>query len=161
MKKEYLTQRLEAIHAMPNYLRVLSTLTDKSILRDDLISLADTISLLDKMKDLRSQASQKIEIEFAQKKSKDFSKFIHALTVSKEMPVYVWSEGASVCGLFKTHSLQDINFNFEYGIDGNGVFSFISSDLKDELLLDFYETSDGKRMIKIEVFGNTWAKVKF
>jgi hypothetical protein len=161
MKNTTLAQRLEAIHAIKNYLQVLSILTKRPVKKEDLISLEKTLEIIDKSKLIRALASKNFEIDFEDRTSDQFKNFIENLDENKRSPIFIWSKGANSCGLFQVSSLLEINFDFEYEIDGNGVFIFTSADLQDQLLVDFYENNEGQRKMKIEIYGNLWSKTNY
>ncbi len=159
MKNVNLAQRLEAIHAIKNYLQVLSILTNRAVKKEDLTSLEKSLEIIAKHEYIRTLPNMKFEIGFEGRSSDQFKNFIRNLEKTKQSPIFIWSKGANSCGLLQVSSLFEINFEFEYEIDGNGVFVFTSDDLQDELLIDFYENNEEQRMMKIEVYGHLWSKI--
>jgi hypothetical protein len=156
-----LAQKLQALHALKNYLFVLSELTQREVKKSDLISLEETIEITQRAKPIRESPVRRFEIDFNAKNTGRFKAFIGNLAKAKPQPVYVWSDGASVCGYFQVSSLLEIDFGFAYKIDVNGVFVFMSQDLKDELLIDFYENQTGERRLIVEVYGQVWPTIEY
>jgi len=57
--------------------------------------------------------------------------------------------------------LQEINFHFAFDINREGIFSLLTGDLRNGLLLDFSEEAVGVRTLEIELSGENWGLANY
>ncbi|MDB3935502.1 hypothetical protein N9383_02140, partial [Granulosicoccus sp.] len=98
---------------------------------------------------------------FADRSSERFKNFVKRLNDANPFPVYLWSPRTIDCGALLVPSLNVISFDFEFKVNDEGIFVFLSSDLLDKLLLDFFTQTNGEQRLKIETQGTTWGRVTY
>lgn len=65
--------------------------------------------------------------------------------------VYIFTSLSRDCGAVLIDSIIYFNFNFNFMDDHSGIITLISSDVKNKILLDFYE-EDGLQYLEIESY---------
>ena len=126
----------------------------------DLLSIEKTRMNIEKSKNLDRMVLLKKTIPFAEKSSEKFKKYISLLQKANPAGVYIWLERTSICGTTIISSLKDINWGFDFNCSKNGVVEFVSTDLQDKILFDFFE-EDGEQLLEIEVQGTNWPKINW
>jgi hypothetical protein len=102
----------------------------------------------------------RFEIPFGQKSDKRFKGFIERLTAANPSSIYLWTAYATDCGALKLGSLSSVDFEFAFDASEQGIFSLLTTDSADRLLLEFHE--DGGRLIlDVEVQGEHWSMIHF
>jgi hypothetical protein len=147
---------------LKQYLEELSVLTARTVHADELGSLEHAAAM--------QSSAQKYNVEpdvvvyrtrFADKSSEQFKKFIRGLRDANSSAIYVWTPRTIDCGAFLVPSLDDVNFDFDFNINSEGILVFVTSDLEDRLTLDFSATSNGEHVLRIETQGMNWPKVRY
>ena len=127
-----------------------------------------SLSSLEEMEEIRKRSLHLKDIDeieytanFSVKNSYRFKKFIANLSKANNSPVYIWTERANSCGLYKAASINAIDFTFGFELNTEGIIAFTTEDTNNELLLDFYRDSKERETIEIEVKGKDWHSVSF
>jgi hypothetical protein len=141
------------------YLLELKKLTGTNIDSAMLCSL-DEVERIRKNTDIATNSNNFI-INFGDKNSDRFEKFIKNLGKANSHPVYVWTQSANLFGLYKADSISAIDFAFSFDINTSGIVTFLTEDLNDELLLDFYYDSQNQEMLEVELKGRNWSSITF
>jgi len=127
---------------------------------DALLPLEIVSEIGTKAKPLRESHHAKYEIEFDVKSSPEFRLYVQKLANANSSPIYIWTSRSNALGPCKIDSILDFNFDFEFGVNKEGIIVLLSSDLKDEIILDFsHDSVSGKDMLEIELFGENWPHV--
>lgn len=58
-------------------------------------------------------------------------------------------------------TFQDVNFSFPFELNNEGIVVFLSTDLKDKLLLDFYINPTGNMVLEVEGQGLNWSNINY
>lgn len=129
---------------------------------------ANELGSLDQAAEMRVAAQKfvaqplaRYEIKFSERKSERFRKFLQGLTDANPSSVYVWTEHTIDCGALLVASLAEINFDFDFAINDEGILAFTTSDLADSLLLDFSRTPAGEQVMMVETQGPNWASAVY
>ena len=145
---------------LSRYLHELSSLIGRSIEADELGAPVGATAIREEVGlKFGSLPTQSSIISFSERCSGRFNGFIQRLGELNPLPVYVWTPRTVSCGTFLVSSLASINFNFDFDINEEGMLVFLSSDLKDKLLLDFSRLSAGNQIMTIETQGERWGRV--
>ena len=142
------------------YLRKLSILIGRSVYEDQLLSVDETKTLKNKPIFWTDKSRYKFSIGFENKDKKIFKKYIAKLDKENKSTIYIWINHVDECGLCVIHSLEEINWDFPYDIDQNGVIVFTDSNKKNMLLIDFYTDMNNKKLMEVEVAGLNWSRVR-
>ena len=129
--KQYLSEYQEVINIM--------TKNDFKIL-----SIVETDKLIEKESKLKLRFSKKILFN-----DKEELKSIIFNNFNTNDSVYIFTSLSRDCGAVLIDSI--IYFNFNFMDDHSGIISLISSDVKNKILLDFYE-EDGLQYLEIESY---------
>lgn len=146
---------------MKRYLEELGVLTGRSVQADELGSLAEAAAMRMAAQRAAAQSPTPCEIKFSERRSERFRKFLRSLTDANPSSVHVWTPRTIDCGALLVPSLGAIKFDFEFGINDEGILVFTTSDLADKLLLDFSSTPAGEQVLTVETEGPNWARVVY
>jgi len=155
-----LTQRRIRKQHMPTHLKELQALTGRVVCADELESLDQLYEMQSHLKEIEENEIVTWDIPFSDRNSGRFKGFIERLKKANPSPIYIFAENSDSCGTLLTPSLDDINFNFEFSING-GLLEFIASDYRDCLLLDFSLSDTGEKLMGIIRRGKNWSKVDY
>lgn len=154
------TKRRQKLH-LKRYLEELGALIGRVVKAEELGSLEEVAAMRQAAQRFIGQPTAKYEINFSDRRSERFKKFLKNLTVANRLAIYVWTPHTIDCGALLVDSLDAISFDFEFAINDDGVLSFMTSDLRDRLLVDFSSTSTGEQVMRIEIQGANWTKVVY
>lgn len=143
------------------YLEELSALTGRRVQADELGSIEQAASIREDCQRFSTQASRVIEIPFSDRSSERFEKFVQGLSKANSASVYVWTPRTISCGTFLMPSINAVRFAFDFAVNTEGIFVFVTSDLKDRLLLDYSDSPAGGRIMKVETQGTNWVGVTY
>lgn len=143
------------------YLSELALLINQGINESDLSSLAEVDDTRRKASFLNGFPVSKFVISFNEKVTEKFRRFIDALYQANDSEVYIWTKRTNVCGLYKIESIRNINLDFPFEINNEGILVFLSADFKDKLLFDFSLDSNGNHMLEIEMQGQNWSDINY
>jgi hypothetical protein len=152
-----LRQRLH----LGRYLAELSALLGRPVQADELGSVEQVASLSVSAQSFLGRPVTRHEINFAEKSSERFSKFVEGLTDANSSPVYVWTPRTIDCGALLVPCLATIKFDFDFAINDEGILVFTTSDMVDRLLLDFSSTPAGEQVMTVETQGPNWANAVY
>lgn len=141
------------------YLSVLSTLSGRFVVEEELMSLSSTQSLSEKLRIQPPDGCVKATVPFSALRLASFREFLAQLSALSRTPVVIWVDGALACGALAVGSFCQISFDFVFGAIPGGVLVISSSDGTDSMLLDFECTAQGDRIVQIELRGATWSNV--
>jgi hypothetical protein len=144
-----------------SYLLELKEFTGVDVKREFLSSVEDVKKIIKKTLLLKDTNKNKFAIDFSEKTSERFKTFIANLKKANNSPVYIWTEKSNVCGLYKVASIDAVNFAFRFDLSPEGIVEFVTEDLSDRLLLDYYYDSDDREMLEFEWQGKHWHSISF
>lgn len=126
------------------YLEELRQLFSFGVAERDILSLNDSEAILELKGKKQRILISKCVLPFSDRdKAKQILQAYDFLIAA---PYYLWVDYSEKCGLVKIPSLESFHWNFDWGIDSNGIFSFTDLSLKREIVLDFYE-DDGRKLL--------------
>ncbi len=145
------------------YLDELEIFCGKRPQEYELISLNETESIRAKSASIIDKGSRKFHINFDEKGSVQFEKFITDLHEGNSSQIYVWTPLSDSCGLFKVSSILDFNFDFPFDVHDDGLIALFTDDFEDEIILDFsYDQEESsKKILEIELHGRNWPAIDF
>ena len=158
------TERKRKIQLKTNivaYLSQLKQLTRINVVSEDLLSLSETAEITKRSSHLEKLDKICFTTNFEFKNSERFKRFITNLSKANNSLVYIWLEKTNYCGLYKAASINDIDFSFRFDLDPNGIIVFMTEDLNNRLLLDFYRDWEERETIEIKIQGKQWYCVAF
>jgi hypothetical protein len=85
---------------------------------------------------------------------------VDALEKSSPEKVYLWCPLTNVCGLLPPVPIREVNFQFPFEINREGMIVLLGQDLSNKLLLDFSE-DEGRRTMEVELSGPQWGAIEF
>ena len=154
-------QKIEYKKNLAPYLLELKQLTRTDVSSESLISIEDTEKILKESLHLKNADRNNFILDFSEKNSERFKKFIANLSRANNISVYIWMPKSNMCGLYKANSLNTIDFSFPFNINSEGIIEFFTEDLKNELLFDYYYDADDREMLEIEWQGEHWNSVSY
>lgn len=144
-----------------SYLSELTVIINQYVSEIDLSSLSDVEDARRKAVSLNDFPVSKFIIPFNEKATEKFRSFIDALYQANDSEVYIWTKRTNVCGLYKIKSIRNINIDFPFEINDEGILVFLSADFKDRLLFDFSLDSNGNKILEIEMQGRNWSGINY
>jgi hypothetical protein len=155
-----ISNKLALRKSLTEYLLELKQITGENVKTDSLSS----VESLERIREaslavFQNMNKSKFIVRFDEKDSKKFKDFIANLSKANSSSVYIWTNRANLHGLCKIASINSIDFSFPFNINPDGVIVFLTEDLKDKLLLDFYRDSKEQEILEIELQGENWASV--
>jgi len=155
-----LTQRLLRNQHMKSHLSELKSLVGRAVREDELESLEHLSRMKSQLKGIETNESIDMDIPFSDRNSDRFRLFLNKLKKKNPSGIYIFAENSDSCGTLFVPSLNEINFNFDFSING-GVLSFITSDYSNCLTLDFSVSNSGEEVMDIIRQGREWSKVDY
>lgn len=136
-------------------------LSGRTIREDELLPLDLTPSIRERSKAvLKGKPVKKWNVAFRERCSEQFDRFVDSLFALNPSTVYVWTNRANTCGLLQLGSIRHVNFCFDFSALSDGIVVFLTSDLRDNMLLD-WEEADGDQRLTVELTGENWPSAKF
>lgn len=146
---------------LSSYLLELKQITGRDVDSKSLSSIEDVEELREKASVLANLDKVRFVINFSEKNSEQFKKFIENLGRSNSNSIYIWTNRANLYGLYKVASIDAIDFSFSFDVNPDGIIVFLTSDLSDKLLFDFSYDSEDREIIEVELQGKHWPFVPF
>jgi hypothetical protein len=143
------------------YLLELKALTKSEVSSDSLSSPDELEELRQSYKRIQEGKEVKITFPFRDRKSIYFQEFIKKLHESNSSPIYIWTEESNLFGLFTANSIRDIDFTFSFDLNPSGVLVFLTRDLRDVMLFDYYYDSKGEETIDMTLGGQNWSNITY
>ena len=161
MTPEYLSQKLRRARHLGTYLSELAILTGRTVDASELSS-SDRVSIVrEAAQKFCLQQPSRVEVPFSGRRSERFAEFIEGLHGKNPCPVSIWTPRTIDCGMIYVPSILAIRFDFDFSINVDGIVSFLTEDLEDNLVLDFSEANANERILQIDAKGPGWGKVVF
>ena len=136
-------RRLFGKQYLSEYQEVINKITKNDF---KILSIVETYKLIEKESKLKLKFSKKILFN-----DKEELKSIIFNNFNTNDSVYIFTSLSRDCGAVLIDSIIYFNFNFNFMDDHSGIISLISSDVKNKILLDFYE-EDGLQYLEIESY---------
>jgi hypothetical protein len=156
-----LTDRFASIRDLPRHLRELALLVGRSVDRHELLPLHET-------KAIRAQASQvdrqpvvQFEVPFEAKTQPRFATFVKRIAEANPSDVFLWTPTSNLCGLLRPLPLAAVHMDFPFHLNPEGIVSILTSDLREQLLLDYSTGNDDESVLQVQVSGERWGRVAY
>ena len=111
-----------------------------------ILSIPETDNLIDDIANLKLKSSVKLLFNEKLLLKKNVLEKLNTVC-----GIYLFTSLSKDCGAVLIDSINLFNFDFNFTDDDSGIISIVASNLKDKILLDFYE-EDGTEYIEIEHF---------
>lgn len=157
MTSEKLLQKLH----FKKYLAELSVLVGRDISSENLLSLEQTKAIRQASLKFDTQPKAQYRIPFSEKSENRFRSFIQRLSSANSSSIFVFTPRTITCGVFPIASLEQIKWEFDFSINGEGILGFLTEDICDSLLLDFSESDFNQQELTVEVKGHNWLSCRF
>jgi hypothetical protein len=151
-----LTQKVN----LPQHLRELSQLVGRKEEPEELLSLAETEAVRAQAMTVQRLPSWRCELRFSDKRSARFGRLLQAIRERNPSPVYLWTPLSNDCGLLRPVPLSDVQFDFDFAVNKDGILELLTADFQDRMLLDF-SGPDSERLLAVEVAGANWGQVVY
>lgn len=152
-----IANKLALRKSLNEYLLELKQFSGQEIDAQSLCSVEDLERIRDTaLVHLQNMNKNKAIIEFSEKNSDKVKAFITSLEKANNSSVYIWTNRSSLHGLYKIDSISSLDLSFPFNVNPDGMAVFLTEDLNDKLLLDFYRDSEDQDMLEIEVQGTHW-----
>ncbi|NIM40576.1 MAG: hypothetical protein GTN84_06165 [Hydrogenophaga sp.] len=146
---------------MKAYLEELAPLVGAPVAVAELGPIEQPAALQKAAKVIDPEPLQSFEMPFSERCSAQFLDFIKRLCCANPSAVYIWTPRTDACGVYLAGPISTIKYNFGFDINSEGVLVFLTEDVQDRLLLDFFSSSAGEHRMKVEVQGRNWSEVKY
>jgi hypothetical protein len=146
---------------LPKYLKELSALVNYEIFDQNLLDLESTKELRSKSTDLAVSPSRNLNIRFEEKTSPRFQAYIENLVRANSGPVYIWTPRTAFCGGFSVPSMVEVFMGFNFDINTEGILSFQTMNLENNLTLDFSVDDRQQQVLRVETQGLDWFSVEY
>jgi len=156
-----LNSKFQARSNLPVYLAELGQLMRRAVGAGELLPLEETHTIRERASKFKRTPLRKQELPFSDRETTRFHAMIEQLSTLNSASIYVWTPRAYICGLHRLVPLHEINFQFAFDINREGILSLLTEDLRNGLLLDFSEEVAGVRTLEIELSGESWGLAKY
>ena len=141
------------------YLEELAVLAGRTVQAGELGGVEQAASIREVGKKFSVSEASSSEISFVDRSTERFKDFIKRLHGENPSPVYVWSPRTIDYGTLLLPSLGAIKFDFDFAVNEEGILVFLTNDLEDRLLLDFFILPTDEKRLKIETQGTNWGSI--
>lgn len=147
---------MQARSVSKEYLAELSVLLNRDVHASELSSPAAALEVQLKSKALVMKPLSSFVIPFSEKSSGRFRSFVRNLNKKIDGSVLLFTPSTLAFGFIETASLFDINFEFPFSFNKDGVVSILSSDASNSLLMDFFVSNSNIETLEVELEGFEW-----
>lgn len=155
-----LQEKIEYARNIKPHLAALSRLVGRPVCADELLDLASTRQLRERLRLLPRAHPKTVALPFAAMRTEQFKRFVNALASAAPQSVQIWTSTAEACGPLTLDSILNFNFDFDFEDEPGGIIVLRTADLLDRLLLDFSE-EDGELELEAEWSGPRWGAVEY
>ena len=146
---------------LPCYLAELENLLGREVAEGEIEPVELAIAMRQQAAELGDDPRRDFEISFDQLREPRFGAYVRELDRLLTSDVLIWTPRTIFCGPMKIASLGDVHWNFDFGVNSEGILSFSASDLSERLTLDFSADTSGSRIVRIEAIGKKWHAVAY
>ena len=156
-----LSEKLSSKKELSRHLCELGLLVGRPVHKKELLSLNETESVRNQANQVIRQPVGKFDIPFEKKQETRFLKFIEHLTKVNPNDVYLWTPASNLCGVLRPVPLKTFRITFPFELNPEGIIVILTSDLSDQLLLDYSQGSNDEQLLEIEVSGERWGDIVY
>lgn len=144
---------------MGRYLEELGQLSAVVITERNLLSIAETRQITDKVRTCDYALHATSSIFFSEIRQAKFAAFIRLMRGTNDEPITLWTPRSRNCGCALLSSLGEIRFDFSFDLIPEGILSVVTRSCSDRLLLDFTREASGREVLKVETYGAAWGRI--
>jgi len=146
---------------LPRYLSELSNLFGRPVSKEELLSPDETAVLQQQSRVHKRELPWRVQIPFSERLGRPFKALLSALEELNPSPVYVWIKHARECGVPRPTQLRDVHFDFDFAALPSGIVSISTSDLADDMVLEFSKDENHQEILLVEVSGPRWRTASY
>jgi hypothetical protein len=143
---------------MPRHLRELEILVGRPVQKTELLSLKETEAVREQFKQMPKEPNARFEIPFEQRREQRFRAFLERLAKANPVDVFLWTPASYDCGLLQPIPFHRFRSDFPFDVNPEGILALLTSDFRDELLLD-YSVEDDEQLLEVKVGGEHWGTI--
>ena len=155
-----LSDKIALRRELSRHLRELSLLLGRPVHKDELLSLDETRRVRARANEIERQPLVRFAIPFEEKGEAVFAAFVERLANANSSDVYLWTPASNICGVLRPIPLRTVRLAFPFNLNPEGIVVILTSDLADQLLLD-YSTEVDEQLLQVEVSGKHWGGVTY
>jgi hypothetical protein len=144
--------------SIPRYLRELEAFLGHGVEASSLLTPQETKLLQEQARRVPRVPIVRWRMRFEDREKPWFHGLVAKLADLNSSAIYLWTPMSIVCGILREVPLRDLQlFSFPFSINAEGILTILTSDLKDQMLMDFWE--DEGRWLDVELAGEHWGNV--
>lgn len=147
-------------NGIARYLAELRQLVGRDVAKEELLSVDETETIRARASEVEYSPAWRTQMEFSAKAGNRFRRFIRELHELNPSYVYVWMPLSNVCGVLPPVAISDINFDFDFALNPEGVLVVLTTDFSDKMVLDFSDADGGGKVLEVEVAGQNWGAAR-
>jgi len=147
--------------ALRRCLRQLSILTGRTVGAGELGAPEEACMVREVIGGSLASPQIAFEVPFADKHRESFLEYLRGITRGNASAIHIWTPDTIVCGILTVPSLLSLRWDFPFDINPEGILSFVASDLRDRLVVDFFYGDEHEERLRLEVFGDRWSRVPY
>ncbi|HEX9447681.1 MAG TPA: hypothetical protein VF920_06860 [Dongiaceae bacterium] len=97
-----------------------------------------------------------LTVPFATKNSDQTRDLIHRLHALNAEPALIWTHRSNIHGPYEIASILELNLDFAFDVNREEIISIVSRSGSDKIILDFYESDQGKQELEFDISGLNW-----
>lgn len=156
-----LSEKLAFNREINRHLHELGLLVGRPVHKKELLSLAETKGIRVKANQIVRQPIRKFEIPFIKKREQKFISYIEKLIEVNSSSVYLWTPASNICGVMRPVPLKTFCISFPFDLNPEGIVVILTSDLRDQLLLDYSQGDFNEEMLEVETRGEQWGCINY
>ena len=158
-RKAYLFRKQRRKELMPMYLAELNAILD-AVKGGYVVKETDETDIIMQAghDNIPTEPEKKVQVRFGLK-DRFLTNVFTQCNARLSGKVYLWTDYSSDCGIAEIDSIMMINPAFEFKAEHAGLIIIFSENLRNKLLLDFYE-GGGENFIEAAFFGNDWGGIE-
>lgn len=149
------------LNNLDDYILELKEFTGININSELLSSTKDMEEIRQKSMILKNKPEKTFSISFEEKSSLKFKDFVRKLYILNDSPVYIWTKKSNIHGLYKAKSINSLNYSFTFDVNVEGIVVFLTENLEDKIILDYYKDNYGKKLLDITLKGQQWSSISY
>lgn len=156
-----LSEKLAFKRELHRHLHELGLLVGRPVHKEELLSLAETKGIRLQANQIVRQPIRKFEIPFIKKREQRFASYIEKLAEVNPSNVYLWTPASNFCGVLRPVPLKTFSITFPFDLNPEGIVVILTSDLYDQLLLDYSQGDFNEQMLEVETSGEQWGGITY
>jgi hypothetical protein len=151
--------RIAQLASMKEHLADMSLLTGREVSRYELLPLNRTLEIKGLIPSAMRANKRIFEVSFSELTSARLHHYVNQLAAVAARSVYLWTHLSYTCGLLELPSLTNIKLDFAFNAMPSGIFTVMTSDLKEAVTFDRYE-EDHREIVQVIAEGEIWPTIR-